>query len=132
MAVTGAILLFVAVKDTIFPVPLGANPIDGVLLVQLYTVPATPPEKLTADVGELLQSNWFKIELTVGIGFTVITAELFATTELLQPEDFKFLIVIVVTPLFDNDIADTVIIPVPPDTFIEVVSPEAAFGALKS
>ena len=34
VAVTGAVPVFVAVKDGIFPVPLAARPIDGVLLVQ--------------------------------------------------------------------------------------------------
>jgi hypothetical protein len=38
-----------AVNDAILPVPAAANPIDGVLLVQLNVVPAVPL-KVTADV----------------------------------------------------------------------------------
>ena len=35
VAVTGALVAFVAVNDAISPVPFAANPIDGVLFVQL-------------------------------------------------------------------------------------------------
>ncbi len=35
VAVTGAVPLFRAVKEFIFPVPLDGKPIEGVLLVQL-------------------------------------------------------------------------------------------------
>jgi len=35
VAVTGAVVAFVATKDAILPVPLAANPIDVVLFVQL-------------------------------------------------------------------------------------------------
>jgi hypothetical protein len=35
VAVTGAVPVFVAVKELIFPVPLAPKPIDVVLLVQL-------------------------------------------------------------------------------------------------
>ena len=38
VAVTGAVVALVAVKLAILPVPLAARPMDGVLLVQLYTV----------------------------------------------------------------------------------------------
>ena len=37
-------------------VPEAANPIEGVLFVQLYTVPFTAPVKLTAAVGEPLHT----------------------------------------------------------------------------
>jgi hypothetical protein len=35
VAITVAVPLFVAVKDGIFPVPLPANPMDGVLLTHV-------------------------------------------------------------------------------------------------
>jgi hypothetical protein len=58
VAVTGAVPAFVPVKDAISPVPLAANPIDGVLLVQLYTIepPVVGLLKLTADVTPLLHT----------------------------------------------------------------------------
>jgi len=43
--------LFIAVKDAILPVPDAARPILVLLLVQLYTVPAALPVKVTAAVG---------------------------------------------------------------------------------
>lgn len=48
VAVTGAVPVFVAVNDEIFPVPLAPSPIDVALLVQLNTVPNTGPDKLIA------------------------------------------------------------------------------------
>ena len=56
VAVTADELLFTAVKEGIFPVPLAAKPIEGVSLVQLNTVPATEPEKVIAVVAELLHT----------------------------------------------------------------------------
>ena len=35
VAVTGALVALVAIKDAILPAPLAANPIDGALFVQL-------------------------------------------------------------------------------------------------
>ena len=54
--VTVPLVLFNPVKEAIFPVPLAANPIDVVLFAQLYTVPETLPEKLTAATVPLLQT----------------------------------------------------------------------------
>jgi hypothetical protein len=74
VAVTGELPPFVAVKDGILPVPLAANPIDGVLFVQLYTIdpPVVGLPKFTAVVEPLLQTDWLLITLTVAAGFTVI------------------------------------------------------------
>ena len=58
VAVIGALVLLVAVNEAIFPVPLAARPIDVVLFTQLYTVPETEPEKVTAVVALLLQITW--------------------------------------------------------------------------
>ena len=38
MATTGAVVAFNAVNGAIFPDPLAARPIEGVLFVQLYTM----------------------------------------------------------------------------------------------
>ena len=72
VAITGILVAFKAVKLGILPVPLAAKPIDGLLLVQLYTVPATAPVKVTAAVGVLAQITWLAGWFTVGVGFTVI------------------------------------------------------------
>ncbi len=50
VAVTAALLLLTAVKAGIFPLPLAAKPMDGLLLIQLNEVLATDPEKLMALV----------------------------------------------------------------------------------
>jgi hypothetical protein len=55
VATIGAVDPLVAVKEGIFPVPLAARPIAGALLVQLNTVPAGVPLKLTAVVAVLPQ-----------------------------------------------------------------------------
>jgi hypothetical protein len=72
VAVTGAAVLFTAVKLGILPCPLATRPIPGVLLVQLNIVPATVPVNVTAVVGEPLQSVWFATGATVAFGLTVI------------------------------------------------------------
>src|SRR5664279_1626018 len=72
VAVTGALVALVAVNDAILPAPLAANPIDGVLFVQLKTVPGTKPVKFTAAVEVLLHTTWLATAFTVGVGLTVI------------------------------------------------------------
>jgi hypothetical protein len=62
----------VATKLAILPVPAAASPMDGVLLVQLNTVPATAPVNVTAAVDAPLHSVWLATAFTVGVGFTVI------------------------------------------------------------
>lgn len=52
----GALVVLIAVKLAISPIPLAARPIDVVLFVQLNTVPGTAPVKLTAVVEELLHT----------------------------------------------------------------------------
>ena len=71
VATIGAPPLLIAVKEAISPEPLAARPMDGVLLVQLNTVPGTAPENATAVVAEPLHKIWLVIALTVGFGFTV-------------------------------------------------------------
>ena len=55
VAITGLVVVLVAVKEAILPAPLAARPIEVVLLVQLKMVPATGPLKETADVVVPLQ-----------------------------------------------------------------------------
>jgi hypothetical protein len=50
VAVTGEIPVLTAVKLAMSPVPLAARPIEGVLFVQRYVVPATVPPNDTAVV----------------------------------------------------------------------------------
>ena len=72
VAVAGVVPLLTAVKEAMFPEPLAARPMDGVLLVQLYTVPAVAPVKLMAVVEAPLQTTWLVTVFTVGTGFTVM------------------------------------------------------------
>jgi hypothetical protein len=72
VAVTGALVVLVALKLAMLPFPLAARPMDGVLFVQLYVVPATGPLKLTAVVGLPLHNTWLATAFATGVGFTVI------------------------------------------------------------
>ena len=73
VATTGALVLLMAVKAAILPEPEAARPIDGVLFVQLNTVPDTFPEKITGSVCCPLHTVWLSTGSTVGTGFTVIS-----------------------------------------------------------
>ena len=57
VAITAALVVLIAVNAAILPVPLDASPMDGVLLVQLNTVPAGEPLKVTAAVEVLLHTT---------------------------------------------------------------------------
>ena len=50
VAVTGALLVLIAVNAGIFPLPEAAKPIDVLLFVQLKVVPLIAPEKATRFV----------------------------------------------------------------------------------
>ena len=58
VAVCTILVVLVAVKLAMLPVPVAANPIVVLLLVQLYTVPATVPVKFTAVVADPLHNTW--------------------------------------------------------------------------
>ena len=58
LATTGALVMLVAVKLAILPVPDAASPMLVLLLVQLYTVPAAVPLKVIAAVAVPLQKPW--------------------------------------------------------------------------
>lgn len=55
VAISGAVPEFVAAKVGVFPVPVEAKPIDGVLFVHAKVVPATGLLKVTADAVAPLQ-----------------------------------------------------------------------------
>ena len=57
VAVTGDVPVLMAVNAAILPVPLANNPIEGVLFVHKYVVPATAPPNVTAVVASPLHSN---------------------------------------------------------------------------
>lgn len=57
VAVTGALVVLVAVKLGILPVPLAAKPMLGVLFVQVNTVPATGLVNVTAVVAAPLHNT---------------------------------------------------------------------------
>ena len=56
VATTGAVPVFTAVKEAMFPVPVAARPIEAVVFVQLYTIvpPVVGLVNVTAVVGEPL------------------------------------------------------------------------------
>lgn len=72
VAVTGVEPGFKATNDGTVLFPLAASPMDVLLLVQLYTVPATGPVIVTAVVAVPLQTVWLAIVFTAGVGFTVM------------------------------------------------------------
>ena len=74
-AIAGLLPVLIPVKEAIFPVPLAASPIEGLLLVQLYTAPGTELLKFTGIVLKLLQVLWSGILARTGVGFTVISNE---------------------------------------------------------
>ena len=74
VAVIGLVPALMAVNEAILPEPLAANPIDGVLLVQLYIMipPLDGEVKLIFAVGLLLHTTWLATGLMIGGGLTVI------------------------------------------------------------
>ena len=72
VAVTGVVPVLVAVNEAMLPLPLAARPMPVLLFVQLYTVLATAPVKLTAVVAAALHTTWSAGSATVGVGFTVM------------------------------------------------------------
>ena len=71
VAVTACEELLVAVKEGMFPLPDPPSPIDVKSLVQSMLV-APADTKFTAAVGALLQTVWFEIGLSTGVGLTVM------------------------------------------------------------
>src|ERR1019366_200091 len=72
LAVTGAFVVLIAVKEAIFPVPDSVSPILVLSLVQLNIVLPTNPLKFKGAVATPLQITWFNGTITLGVGFTII------------------------------------------------------------
>ena len=73
MAVIGALVVFVAVKLGILPVPLAANPMEGLLFCHAKVVPATGLSNAIAGaVFEFAYVRFDNTLLVCGVGFTVI------------------------------------------------------------
>jgi len=73
VAITGALVLLIAVNAGILPVPAPRRPMLVLLLAQVYVVPAPVlPVIVTAVVVVPLHTVWFAIAFTVGVGFTVM------------------------------------------------------------
>lgn len=85
VAVTGVLPALMATNDGMLPLPLAPNPMDRLLFVQLYTVPATGPAKVTAAVAVALHTVWFAITLTAGVGFTVIVNVIGVPVQVVPP-----------------------------------------------
>lgn len=73
VAVMAAPVALVAVNaGMLVPLPLAAKPIAVLLLVQLYTVPATEPVRLIGPAVKPLQNTWLATAFALGVGFTVM------------------------------------------------------------
>lgn len=71
-AVTAVVPEFTAVNVGISPFPLAARPMEGVSFVQANVPPDGMLVKFTAAVELPLQTDWFEMVATVGVGSTVI------------------------------------------------------------
>ena len=116
VAVTGAVLLFIALKDGIFPVPPAERPMDGVLFVQLYTIdpPVVGLLKDTTAVGALLQIGRLGTAVTVAVGFTVIV-KVIAVPRQVDPFVYEGITVIVAVsgPVVAFVVTKAAILPLP-------------------
>ena len=75
VATSGPVVPLVVVNGAISPEPAAANPMAGLLLVQLNTVPGTVPAVPLNGIGSVitpLQYTLFDTGATVGVGLTVI------------------------------------------------------------
>ena len=82
VAVCGVVVLFNVVKEPILPKPFEFNPIELLVLVQLYCVPLTAPVKLVAEVFMPLHNAWSVGCNTSGVGLTLMVK---LTAGLLHP-----------------------------------------------
>ena len=72
VAVIGDVVALVPVKEGILPEPVAARPIAVLLFVHVNVVPLTGPDTLVTGAITPAQYVWLPIELTVGVGLTVI------------------------------------------------------------
>ena len=70
--VTGFAVLFVPVKEGVFPVPLAASPIEGVEFVHEKVVPGVVLVNTEAATETPLQTVMFAGTTTTGVGLTVM------------------------------------------------------------
>jgi hypothetical protein len=82
VAVIALVRLFAVTNGGIFPVPLAAKPIEGLLFTQLYDVPATPLVNTIGSVVAFAQCIWFEIAFIFPVGFTVMVNVLDVPTQL--------------------------------------------------
>jgi hypothetical protein len=90
VAITGAVLVLVAIKEAILPDPFAANPIEAVLLTQLNTtlLPPFPLLGLVNIIGvddDALHNTWLATAFTVAVGFTVMLNVFAVPTQLTPP-----------------------------------------------
>jgi hypothetical protein len=90
VAITGAVVVLVAMNEAILPAPLAANPIEGVLLDQLNTtlLPPFPPLGLVNVIGVVeapLHKTCAGTGFAVAVGFTVMVKVLAVPTQLTPP-----------------------------------------------
>jgi hypothetical protein len=67
-AVTGALVIFVAGNDPIFPEPLAGRPMEVLSLIQVNEVPVTGPPNETGPAEAPLHEVTLDIALTVAVG----------------------------------------------------------------
>jgi hypothetical protein len=72
VAVTGALVVFIPVKEAISPVPFAASPIVVFEFVQVYVAPAGTLVKFVAGTDAPLQYELFAGTVTVGVGLIVM------------------------------------------------------------
>jgi len=72
VAVMGEVVALMPVNEGILPEPLAARPIAVLLFVHVNVVPLTGPDTLVTGAITPAQYVWLLIELTVGVGLTVI------------------------------------------------------------
>lgn len=113
VAVTGEVVGFTAVNDGRLPTPLGARPIDVLLLVHVKNAPATLLPNVIADVSDPLHTVKLLTTFTVGVGFTVIVKLMLAAA----PHEAALLVTVIVpligTPVVLVPVNDGML-PVPP------------------
>ena len=71
-AIIGAVVVLVAVKEAILPVPFAANPIVTLSFVQVKVAPVVGLVKFVVVVDAALHKTILDGTTTVGVGFTVI------------------------------------------------------------
>ena len=82
VAVMALVKLFAVTNDGIFPTPVAAKPIAGLLFTQLYEVPATPLVNTIGKVVALAQCIWLEMAFTFPVGLTVMVNVLDVPTQL--------------------------------------------------